>query len=290
MSYLRKVLKIGNSSLFITLPKPWCERFGIKEGEHIEIFETSAGELLIAPPKVHEKEKPFEVKITEKNKKYLEKVISYFYINGFNKLTIYFSNKEDFELAKKIAESKFIGLILTSQSNGSAEFEFALDINKVNFIELVRRMDRITSSMSSYINNKDKLVDLDLEVDKIYFLLIRMLRTGLTNSEVSKKLAFTPVKYLDFRLVLHFIETFGDEIVRLSGKIKQEDLEIIIKLKERSLSAFLGNSDVSPDEIEQLTKKAEEIAKMYEPETRTSFIRMVEMAKDIADLSETLYL
>ena len=290
MTYLRKVLKIGNSSLFITLPKPWCEKYSINEGDIVEALESSTGELMLVPRKKEESEKTFYVNLEGLQISYIEKILSYAYINGYTKLRISYKNKKMFEDLKDLVESKFMGLILVSENDNEAVFSFALDTNQVDFYEIIRRMDRITSFMIDSISDRDKVKVMDAEVDKLYFLLIRMLRTGLTDSAIAKKLMLSPVQFLDYRLVLHFIETIGDELTYISGKIRSEELEAVKKLKEISIKAFLGDRKVKPSDIEQVSKEAYSALESAGPQVALNISRIIEMAKDIADLSETLYL
>ena len=290
MTYLRKVLKIGNSSLFITLPKPWCEKYSINEGDILEALESYTGELILVPRKKEESEKTFYVNLEGLQSSYVEKILSYAYINGYTKLRISYSNKKLFEDLKNLVESKFMGLILVSENENEAVFSFALDINQVDFYEIIKRMDRITSFMIDSISDRDKVKVMDAEVDKLYFLLIRMLRTGLTDSAIAKKLMLSPVQFLDYRLVLHFIETIGDELTSIAGKISSEELEAVKRLKEISIMAFLGDKKVKPSDIEQVSKKAYSALESAGPQIALNISRIIEMAKDIADLSETLYL
>ncbi len=290
MTYLRKVLKIGNSSLFITLPKPWCKKFSIDEGDFVEALESSTGELILVPRKNEGAEKIFFINLGELQRKYVEKVISYAYINGYTKLRASYRSKKDLEDLKSLIESKFMGLILVSESDDEAVFSFALDINQVDFFEIVRRMDRITSFMIDSIADKEKVKAMDSEVDKLYFLLIRMLRMGLTDSMIARKLMLSPVQFLDYRLVLHFIETIGDELASIAGRANRSYLESVKKLKEMSIKAFLGDRKIKPADIEEASKEAYSALVSVNPDLALSISRIIEMAKDIADLSETLYL
>jgi looped-hinge helix DNA binding domain, AbrB family len=45
---VRKVQRLGGSSLIITLPKQWAKKLGIKVGDEIQVVEDR-GRLLIVP-------------------------------------------------------------------------------------------------------------------------------------------------------------------------------------------------------------------------------------------------
>jgi len=40
---VRKVQRLGGSSLIITLPKQWAKKLGIKVGDEIQVVEDGAG-------------------------------------------------------------------------------------------------------------------------------------------------------------------------------------------------------------------------------------------------------
>ncbi|MEM3322603.1 MAG: hypothetical protein QXY52_05810 [Conexivisphaerales archaeon] len=156
-------------------------------------------------------------------------------------------------------------------------------------MEFFERMDRLTSFMCDEITDVDALKDYDIEIDKLYFLLVRILRTAIMDSSLVKVIGLTPVQILDFRLVLHVLERFGDELVILSGKPITQTLQKIKELKEKAIQAFNGNPRVIPNEIEKLKVEAYNYVAIVDRDSMPHLWRLIELASDIADLSETLY-
>lgn len=46
---IRKIIKIGTGSLGLTLPKPWCQYFGLNATDHVELIAN--GKIVITPIK-----------------------------------------------------------------------------------------------------------------------------------------------------------------------------------------------------------------------------------------------
>jgi len=289
MPQYRKLQKIGGSSYFVTLPKSWIEKNSLTGGKLILLTESSTGDLIISPYKTVENIRSVNLKLDNIGYDIMVRMIASAYINGCTVINIMSSDKRSLKNAEKYIESRLPGFILTNEKEDFLSLKFVVDLSSVNFMELFERIDRITSFMCDEINDENALKEYDIEVDKLYFLLVRILRTAIMDSSLAKVIGLSAVHILDFRLVLHAIERFGDELVILSGRNISETLQKIKLLKELSVKAFTGNSKVKPEEIEELKNKAYNSLTKVENETKPHLWRLVELASDIADLSETLY-
>ncbi len=63
------------------------------------------------------------------------------------------------------------------------------------------------------------MVARDNEVDRLYFLLVRILRTVIQNPGLSEKLEILPIDCLDYRLVASLVESIGDQSVQVAEKV-----------------------------------------------------------------------
>jgi phosphate uptake regulator len=154
----------------------------------------------------------------------------------------------------------------------------------------------------------------DDEGNRLYFLLVRILRTIVQNPSLSEKLGVGPIECLDYRLAASLVEAIGDECVRISRKtielssakldenMRKQFLAfhaICYSAHEDALSAFLaGSVDLAEkvrgmrDKIEEEYSKIEEVARAQALElvaqilSAASFLRQIyEHAVDIADLA-----
>jgi hypothetical protein len=79
-------------------------------------------------------------------------------------------------------------------------------------------------------------MDRDDEVNKLYFLLVRILRTIVQNPSLAEKLGVRPIECLDYRLAASLVEAIGDECVRAAQKI---DCLKGVKLAENLKKVFI---------------------------------------------------
>lgn len=289
MPHYRKLQKIGGSSYFITLPKSWIQKNFLDKNAIISLTESATGDLIITPSKFMENSRSANLKLNKTDHDVMVRMAASAYINGCTEMTISSSDKQTLKNVEKYIQSRFLGFILTGEGDGFLSLKFVVDLTSVNFMELFERMDRLTSFMCDEINDVDALKEYDIEIDKLYFLLIRIIRTAIMDSSLVKQIGLTPVQILDFRLVLHALERFGDELVILAGRPINQSLQKIKELKEKAVKAFNGNPSIVPGEIEKLKAEAYSSLSSVEHETMPHLWRLIELASDIADLSETLY-
>jgi phosphate uptake regulator len=157
------------------------------------------------------------------------------------------------------------------------------------------------------------VVSRDNESNRLYFLLVRTLRTIIQNPRLSDKLGITPIECLDFRLAASLIEGIGDACVqfasntltlngiKLSGELRKLLLELqaaCSEANEQALKSFL-NKDISlAENVRNLREKIESIYSNIErfakessvdlmPQTlaAVAFLRQIyERSVDMADL------
>jgi phosphate uptake regulator len=175
----------------------------------------------------------------------------------------------------------------------------------------------IRDAANSFVNLDMDLatnvIERDVENNKFYFLLVRILRTILQNPRLSEKLAITPIECLDYRLAAGFIEGIGDACVQMASstlaldgnKLSAELRKLLFELQgacceanEQAFRAFqtkdieLAESvRTSRAKIEEACSRIEEAAKdssvdlMPQILAAVSFLRQIyERSVDMSDL------
>ncbi len=107
----------------------------------------------------------------------------------------------------------------------------------------------------------------DDEVDKLYFLLVRQLRTAVYNVAIARKLGVTPLECLDLRIAAKYIEAIADCAVKVAeGAISMGELGMSVpkglraKIEELHEKARLIHERAVEALLRGDVKKAEEIA------------------------------
>jgi phosphate uptake regulator len=226
MGELRKVQRTPSGTFFVCLPKRWAERHGFKPGSVVAVTETSEGKLLIDPEYGAELSPRT---ITLGPSPYLSREIIAKYLLGFDIITIEAKERISFEVRDivKNAVSRLIGLEIVEEDYSRIVLQCLLEPSGFPPEKILRRGYTIAAGMHRDVVNA--LVDGDLhlaksviarddEVNRLYFLLVRILRTIIQNPSLSEKLGVRPIECLDYRLVASLVEAIGDECVRLALK------------------------------------------------------------------------
>ena len=141
----------------------------------------------------------------------------------------------------------------------------------------------------------------DDEVDKLYFLLVRVLRIAIQNPVLSSELKVSPLDCMDYRLVACFIESIADSVASMadsllrhvdSPKIYLERfrslLTILSEIYEKAMEAFLAK-DFKRAELARARREVFDSRLSSEDLGDIGFlsselVKIADIAVDIADL------
>jgi phosphate uptake regulator len=244
MGELRKVQRTPSGTFFVCLPKPWAERYGLKRGSVVAVTETGDGRLLIDTEYGVE---PSPRTVTLKPEVHLSREIIGKYLLGFDIITVEAKDRISFEVRDTVknAVSRLIGLEIVEEDYSRIVMQCLLEPSSFPPEKILRRGYTIAAGMHHDVTNA--LVDGDInlaksiiarddEVNRLHFLLVRILRTIVQNPSLTEKLGVQPIECLDYRLVASLVEAVGDECVRVASKV--------VELKGRKLTEDLKKSFV----------------------------------------------
>jgi phosphate uptake regulator len=144
----------------------------------------------------------------------------------------------------------------------------------------------------------------DDEVNRLHFLLVRILRTITQNPNLSEKLGVSPIECLDYRLVASLVEAIGDECVRLAMKVTElkgaklaEDLKqkladlhaACFEAHENALKAFLSGDIVLAENVRRMREKTEKMFADIEKVTKVQSVDVVPHVLAAASILRQIY-
>lgn len=238
----RRVQVTRSGTFFVTLPKEWALRHGINRKSIVAALTTPDGKLIIDPKYNIE---PTLRTVTIKPSSHLSRDIISNYLLGYDIISVESKDRITPEQRNVIKQtlSRLIGLEIIEENFSKIVIQCLLEPSSLSPDKILRREYLITSSMfrDTAISLLEKDADLaknivarDNEVDRLYFLLVRILRTIIQNTSLSQKLNLHPVRCLDYRLVASLIELIADQSSNIA--------ECIIKLKDLDLSKDVSES------------------------------------------------
>lgn len=321
MSVTRKVQQTPTGTFFVCLPRDWANQNKLQKGGEINVEETSDGKLLIST----KSESELQLKeVTLNAGPYLSREIVGRYLLGYDVIKVEAKNRIDSNMRNLIKNTanSLAGLMIVEETTSSMTLqclmqqpftspEKILTRNQASTVRMIR--DAAASFVTSDMDLAKNVIERDVENNKFYFLLVRILRTILQNPRLSEKLAIVPIECLDYRLAAGFIEGIGDACVQMASsaleldgtKLSDDLRKLMLELQatcvdanEQAFKSFLGK-DISLAEnvrgmrgkIDDSCNRISEAAKdssvdlMPQVLAAVSFLRQIyERSVDMADL------
>ncbi|MDQ1278875.1 MAG: hypothetical protein QG670_135 [Thermoproteota archaeon] len=260
----RKVQETGGTFL-ISLPRDWAKRRGLVKGSILSVIERENGCLLIDPQ--YKLEKSVEV-TTIVPSPYIEREIAGKYLLGSDVIRIESNVRLSTGVSERVRETvrSLIGLEIVEEDAHQITLQCLLDPISFPPEKILRReylfassmhKDALSSLLEHDISLAKMVVERDDEVDRLFFLIVRLLRTAVLNPGLSEKMSLSPIECLDYRLVASHIESIADnssDIARnviefedtfLSGEVMQllnRLGEISYEMHQNALQAVFSKS------------------------------------------------
>ncbi|MEM3027275.1 MAG: PhoU domain-containing protein [Candidatus Bathyarchaeia archaeon] len=316
---VRKVQESAGT-FFVSLPKPWTLRNNVTKGSTLLILERADGSLSITPG--YRIEKNLETASLEFSP-LLEREIISNYMLGFDLITVASKDRlraEDLERMKAVTR-RLIGLEIVEENSRTVKLQCLLEPTAFPPERILRREYLLVASMhrdlilclsEKDVHLADAIVKRDDEVDRLYFLLVRILRTIIRHPALSEELRFPPIDCLDYRLVASFIEAIADQIVSIAEQVSprltstpepfltslEELLSDTFRLHEEAIHAFLSKEfkqankvrerrQILSERLQSLEKKIAELPPqefLYAFTVLSSLARILDYTIDIADM------
>lgn len=321
MGELRKVQRTPTGTFFVCLPRSWAEQHGLKKGTLVSLEETGDGKLFV-DAKYNAEQQPRVATLSAGP--YLSREIIGRYLLGFDIIRIEAKERIDINVrnAVKSTVSSLVGLEIIEETYSQIVLQCLLEPSGFPPEKILRRSYAIVAGMNRDVVNS--LVDGDLQLAKsviarddesnrLYFLLVRILRTIIQNPSLSEKLGISPIDCLDYRLAASLIEAIGDASVQVASRTIElngvkpsgELCKLIVGLQalcfeahDQALKAFVNKEIGLAENVRNMHEKIagvstdiEKIAKNQPVEVMpqilaaSSFLRRVyEYSVDLADL------
>lgn len=214
----RRVIRIGEKSIGVTLPKQWLDSLNIGLGDLIEV--KAVEDMLIIKPVVSEHGSSNAVVLSSGDSSdEAMRIIIAGYIEGFDDIMVK-GPRESIRRAYQIIESKLPGSLILEGEEGiivkvatsETNIDLKMVINSTSTI-LNAMFDKISTYLESNDSSLlDETVSMDDQVDKLYFLALRTI----------KKLSFRdPKESIDDTIIVKNMEHVADALDRTARTLKR---------------------------------------------------------------------
>jgi phosphate uptake regulator len=318
----RKLQKIG-SSLLISIPSNWAKNINLQKGDSISIEINSDSSISIFPITQEEILKEVTIEFPDSNDKWITQIygaylLGYDIIRIKGSLQINFTNRE---MIKSVLR-KLVGLEIVDEEGVVITTQFLLDASSMDISKILRRMSSIIGGMHrdvmnsmnhNYVSQEPLLRGRDDEVDRQYFLIVRLIRTAMMDRRLASNFNLSNIDMLDYRIAANLVESAGDYIANLASfmpdfsdntlsKIKVINL-LIAEMQEKSINGFITRNIDNSSQVVTLYSKVKKMLDSmmenyfdYEVTSLIKLIKVVylmdEIARcwvDVADLIKPIY-
>ncbi len=225
----RKLIGFGKSSLVISIPKFWAQKHKVAKGDLVYLKED-ADNLILSPKEKELEKNPRSIVIVADGKslQLLETNIIAAYLSNYDIIEIKGEDLKEKAPYLKTVLQNLAGIELLDQTATKIVAKDLMDLRELSVETLIRRIDIIIRSMfqdlllgeAKYI---DSIAQRDKDVNRLVFLLKRVIRLAFKDHEIAKNLGRKNNELLrDWSMVI-LLESVGDEVKRISRFWKEAD-------------------------------------------------------------------
>ncbi|ACJ16883.1 transcription regulator [Thermococcus onnurineus NA1] len=253
----RKIQFTGRSSYIISLPKKWVTEHNLKQGDVVPLAINPDGSITIFPKEPREVSERKILKISrEYSPDMAVRLVISAYIQGYDVLEIHLAEEMPIykvKIRKVLQSLPGVEIILDEPQRMVAKS--LLDEEEVNLAEL---LNRIRSLIISMLGDLEMLIaapgeeeilrdinDLENELDRFYFLIIRAVNRLLTKRGVTEESGIIRRTFdlLGILFIVRNIERIGDHITRIAENpseinvpyLKEKFSQMMAQIEERDL-------------------------------------------------------
>ncbi|MCH8022585.1 MAG: phosphate uptake regulator PhoU [Thaumarchaeota archaeon] len=227
---IRKVQEMGGGTLLISLPKDWARANKVTKGSSVTIEVKGRDFLAIYPFQKDEEAKEVQIQYDSRYSQSITNQITGAYLLGFDIIRIWskskigYSDRESiFQIVKQLS-----GLETIEEDDVSVTLQFVIRPAALDPSKIFRRMHVISKNMFedalTALRDQDErladlVVDRDEEVNRLYFLLVRIIRSASQDPKLATDYRLNSIDCLDYRVAANILEAIGDDSVDLAESI-----------------------------------------------------------------------
>jgi phosphate uptake regulator len=297
--YARRLQQIG-SSILVSLPSQWIKSNNLKKGSIVPIDINHDNSISIFPSEndMEDRIKELTIPYSPFSMDILVNQVYGAYLLGYDMIRIKASSQISFEGADRIKKAirKLVGLEIVDEDGFHISAQFLLNADTLDAEKILRRMSAIVAGMyrdmleaiklNENISIRKVISGRDDEVDRQYFLLVRLIRSAMMDQKLAAKLNLSNIDILDYRIAANLLESAGDYIVDLANAIDLSRIKtmdeiveagvLVEKMQEKSVAAFVNNN----------RSESNVVVKMYDK--FTEIINYIKSSADSKNLESTV--
>lgn len=316
---IRRVQETGKGTLMISLPKQWAKKWGLRRGSLVEVRDRGDGRLIVDPA-YGEREAPRRalIRCPVREPDHITWGIIGAYLLGYDVITISGGRIGSKDRAR-VEETmrKLIGLEVMEETATKIEIHCIIDPSLLDPKRMLQRMCGIVVGMLKDVFRALSEADRSLaemvrrrddDVDRLYFLTVRVLRAAASRPGLADELGLTAIQCLDHRVAANLLEANGDIVSNMAREVEELDrplegwlleavrplFDVAAEMQVNALGGFLSSeirvlSEVRSD-LEQLVETLDGLRDRAEefPSMISIASYMEEFGRNCVDLADLI--
>lgn len=261
MDELRKIQKVGYSTLSVSIPSEFGKELNLQPGDNLLVRQEADGTLRLIPSAGTKSVSKASIKADEiDNEELLSRLIIGCYVLGYDTIEVIGKNGLDQSVVTQAISTirRLRGLEVVESGENKVIAQSFMDPTKFPVDSLIKRLqilvsrslgnviDAIQTGTTGRLNEVRRIQD---EVDELYWLIVRQLLVALNRREIAGEIGIeSPLHASGDRVSAKTLEEIGgiildlaEEVVRLKGKggrIDQKVITEIGKLARKAQESF----------------------------------------------------
>jgi len=231
---VRRVQKLGNASLGISIPKEWATSKGIKAGSLLNMIFEENGNIVITPSGNDFSASPTTCILHADScpdSEMIKRTIIGCYIAGYNTIRVESKNEISEDQAAKVMEAveRLTGVVVMEQDERKIVIGCFISPPEFPILSMIRRLFLLSSLivertlenvLKSSEASRSSISAMEMEIDRLYRLILRLLLLGAKDREMAKQIGIEdPRHMLGDRAIAAALESVGDISEGLSNEI-----------------------------------------------------------------------
>ncbi len=215
--------------MLVSLPKEWVDAHNLEKSSQVEL-ETGQDSISISVSKDLRPTKELTITYPLPLEENIVADITGAYLLGYDAILINSKSTLPAEDREKIRNSmrRLVGMEIVEEDSFHITMQFLLDATTLNPEKILKRMSSISLGMYDDIvsglvaddrSNLQTLPKRDVEVNRQYFLLVRLIRSTLIDKNLANAFNLENIDILDYRVAANLLENAGDAIVELANHL-----------------------------------------------------------------------
>ena len=250
--------------MLVSLPKEWIDANKLGKSAQVEI-ETTQNNLSIRTQQNKRPSKEIEISYPLPKGESIVPNITGAYLLGYDIIKIIAKSPISVTDRESVRASmrRLVGMEIVDEDATNISVQFLLDETSVNPQKILKRMSSITLGMFSDVvlslksgdqTNLETIANRDAEINRQYFLLVRLIRSTIMDSRLAIIFNLENIDILDYRIAANTLEIAGDTVVELSQSLMKSNLskaeqkrihdfaKDMEEIQTKSIESFISNN------------------------------------------------